>query len=140
MLPVVTALLPIVSKVIDRVIPNVAEREKVKLELQVKLAEQEGELIKALTESDIAQAKINEADAQSSDKFKSYPRPAALWICVIGLAWTVFLPVVSWIIKLSGYEVPDVPQLGGEVLTTLTFGLLGLGGLRTYEKKVGVTK
>jgi len=140
MIPLIGALLPIVSKVIDRVIPDVAAREAAKMELQLKLAEQEGELIKALVQSDVAQAEINKVDAESPDKFKSYARPAALWICVIALGWTTFLPVVAWVLQACGVSVPGVPELGGEALTTVTFGLLGLGGLRTYEKRAGITK
>ena len=140
MLPVIGALLPILGKVLDRVIPDVAAREAAKMEIQLKLAEQEGELVKALIQSDIAQSEINKADAESPDRFKSYARPAALWICVVALGWTVFLPLVAWIIQLFGHPVPQIPELGSEALTTITFGLLGLGGLRTYEKKQGITK
>lgn len=140
MIPLIGALLPIVGKVLDRVIPDVAEREKAKMELQIKLAEQEGELIKALIQSDVAQAEINKVEAQSDNPVKSLWRPAVGWICVSGLAWTVFLPVISWFIQLFGTQVPPLPSLGGDVLMTLTFGMLGLGGMRTYEKKTGITK
>lgn len=140
MLPVIATLLPVVGKVLDKIIPNVAEREKAKMELQLKLAEQEGELVKALIQSDIAQADINKVEAGSDNLFKSGWRPAVAWIGVTGLAWTVFLPVISWFLQMFGVQTPPLPQLGGEVLNTLLFGLLGLGGLRTYEKKSGVTK
>lgn len=140
MLPVIGALLPIIGKVIDKVIPDVAGREAAKMEIQLKLAEQEGELVKALIQSDIAQSEVNKTEAASENIFKSGWRPAVGWICVTGLAWSVFLPVIAWFIRLSGVQVPELPVLNGEILTSLTFGLLGLGGLRTYEKKSGVTK
>lgn len=139
MLPLIGALIPIVSKVLDKVIPNVAEREKVKMELQLKIAEQEGELVKALIQSDIAQTEVNKVEAGSENLFKSGWRPAVGWICVTGLTWSIFLPVIDWFLRLCGVQTPQLPMLSGEVLTSLTFGLLGLGGLRTYEKKTGVT-
>jgi hypothetical protein len=140
MLPIIGALLPIVGKIIDKVIPDVVGREAAKMEIQLKLAEQEGELVKALIQSDIAQSEVNKTEAASDNIFKSGWRPAVGWIGVTGLAWTVFLPVISWFLQMAGVQTPPLPQLGGEVLNTLLFGLLGLGGLRTYEKKSGVTK
>lgn len=140
MLPIFTTILPIASKILDKVIPNKAAKEAALMELQVKLAEQEGELIKALIQSDVAQAEINKTDSQSSTLFKSGWRPAISWICVIGLAYSVFMPAIVWVLTMMNYTVPPVPEIGGDILTSLTFGLLGLGGLRTYEKKTGVSK
>jgi hypothetical protein len=140
MLPIIGALLPVVGKVLDRIIPDVAEREKAKIELQLKLAEQEGELMKALIQSDVAQAEINKKDAESGDRFKSYARPTAIWICVSGFAFSVFMPYISWGLSLLGVQIISPPPLPSEVLNTMLFGLLGLGAYRTYEKKNGVTK
>ena len=139
-IPLIGAILPIIDKVLEKVIPNVAEREKVKMELQIKMAEQEGRLLEALVQSDVAQAEINKADALSGDKFKSYARPTAMWICVLGFAWVVFLPLVKWTLACFNLQTPDIPQLDSPELTSMTFGLLGLGGMRSYEKKIGVTK
>ena len=140
MIPLLATIIPIVSKVLDRIIPDKAAREAAQLEIQLKLAEQEGELVKALLQSDIAQSEVNKTEAQSENLFKSGWRPAVGWICVTGLLWSVFLPVINWFIQLCGIQTPPLPVLNGEILTSLTFGLLGLGGLRTFEKKTGVTK
>jgi len=140
MLPVIGALLPIVSKVLDKVIPDKAGREAAKAEIQLKLAEQEGELVQALLQSDVAQAEVNKVEAASDSGFKSGWRPAVGWICVFGLLWSVLLPLAAWGLNAAHIETPPLPLLPNEVLTSLTFGLLGLGGLRTYEKKSGVTK
>jgi hypothetical protein len=50
------------------------------------------------------------------------------------------MPAIVWVLTMMNYTVPPVPEIGGDILTSLTFGLLGLGGLRTYEKKTGVSK
>lgn len=137
---VIGIVAPIVGKLLDKFITSKGEKDKAMAELSLKLIEQENELIKALVQSDVAQAEINKADAQSGNKFQSYWRPSLAWICVIGYAWTVLLPVTSWVLQLAGVTVPELPHLGGEALTSLTFGILGLAGYRTYEKKTGVTK
>lgn len=139
MLPLVTSLLPILGGLLDKVIPNMAEREKAKAELALKLAEQESQLINALVQSDIAQAKINEIYAADKDKFKSYPRQLAMWVSVVGLAWTVLPVIVGQFFVWFGHPAPVVVQLPDFVVNSLLFGLLGLGAYRTYEKKQGLT-
>jgi hypothetical protein len=44
-----------------------------------------------------------------------------------------------WIAMWSGFNLPKPPTLD-ETLWQLMFGMLGMGGLRTYEKLKGVTK
>jgi hypothetical protein len=131
---------PIVGKIVEKFITNKGDKDKALLEIEMELAKQEGELIKALVTSDVAQAEINKVEAESSSLFKSGWRPAIAWICVSGLAYSVFMPAVSWGLQLAGIAVPVLPEIGGETLTSLTFGILGLAGYRTYEKKNGVTK
>lgn len=140
MLPIIGALLPVVGKVLDRLIPDVAEREKAKMELQLRLAEQEGELLKAIVQSDVAQAEINKVEAQSDSLLKSGWRPALAWICVSGFAWTIYMPLIKWILMAFDIQTPELPSLGGNELMSMTFGLLGLTGARSWEKKQGLSK
>lgn len=141
MIPILGILMPVVSKIIDKVIPDVAGREAAKMEIQLKLAEQEGELVKALIQSDIAQAEINKIEAQSESPIKSLWRPALAWVCVLAFTWlTVVQPVVLFVYPLLTGKILTVPQIDTSILTTVLFGILGLAGYRTYEKKSGVTK
>jgi len=140
----ITALLgllaPIVGKVAGKFLKNKGDQAKFLSELNLKLAEQETKLIDSLVKSDVAQAEINKTDSQSGKFFQAGWRPAIAWICVAGLAYSVFMPAVSWGMQLAGVVVPPLPQIGGDTLTSLTFGILGLGAYRTYEKKNGVSK
>ena len=68
-------------------------------------------------------------------------RPAVGWLCVAGLAaeWVVLPILGSYWAMLHGATLP-LPELEtGELLTLLT-GMLGMGGLRTWEKSRGLTK
>lgn len=61
-------------------------------------------------------------------------RPAILWVCCLGLLTQFFImPIAEWIATIW---FPDVtlPKLKTDQLMTLTLSLLGLGGLRSYEK------
>jgi len=65
-------------------------------------------------------------------------RPAVGWLCVVALAWAfIGLPVVQAICTFKGMNVvlPDVETLP---MMELVLGMLGLGGLRTFEKVKGV--
>jgi len=90
------------------------------------------------------QTEINKEDAKSEDWFQRRWRPAAGWVCVLGLSYQFLLhPLLTWCwsamqaanIISMGLMTP--PPLDVEYLMTLLFGLLGLGAARTVEKVKG---
>lgn len=87
------------------------------------------------------QTSVNLAEAQSPSFFKSGWRPAVGWVCVSGLCYEFLMrPLIPWFINVFKAEpVPAMPQLNFESLLTLLLGMLGLGGLRSWEKFRGVT-
>lgn len=139
MIPVLlTALLPIFGKVLEKVVPDVAEREKLKLELQLKIEENETELIKAFNSVDQAQIAVNQEEAKSASLFVSGWRPFIGWVSGIGVAWAfVFKPLADWILAASGSTI-ITPTLNTGELMSLLLGLLGMGALRSFEKVKGV--
>ena len=137
---VVRLVAPIIGKLLGKFLKNKGEKAKAMAEIELALASQETKLIEALSKSDVAQADINKEDAKSGKFWQAGWRPSLAWCCVLGFAWNILLPVASWGLKLAGMDVPEVPTIGGEMLTSMTFGILGLGAYRTYEKKNGVSK
>jgi hypothetical protein len=80
-----------------------------------------------------AQTKVNEVEAASASFFVAGWRPAVGWMCVMGVGYTyIGQPFLSWASVNWGWQVPPVIDTGA--LMTLLLGMLGLGGLRTYEK------
>lgn len=76
------------------------------------------------------QTKINEIEAQHRTLFVAGWRPFIGWVCGLAFAYHFILfPIIRTI-------YPDVqfPKLDTEPLFTVLLGMLGLGGLRTYEK------
>lgn len=138
MIPLVTTLLPILGNVIDKIIPNTAEREKAKAELALKLAENETELLKLFTQIDQGQIDINKEEAKSSSLFVAGWRPFVGWVSGIGCAWAfVGKPIADWAIAVSGHAIVT-PVLNTGELMSLLLGLLGMGALRSFEKVKGV--
>ena len=100
------------------------------MKLQASVTQAEGQISLALVQ---AQTKINEIEAASNDRFASRWRPAVGWICVAGLGYaTLFQPLAVWVCANAGITSP--PQLDLNILMPMVTGLLGLAGLRTYEK------
>ena len=135
----VTALLDIGGKLIDRLFPDPIQKAAAQLEL-VKL-QQSGELaqLNADVTLSTAQAAINTEEAKSTNWFVSGWRPYIGWTCGTGLAFQfVVAPLATWGATLYGHPVV-FPTLDMGTLVTLLFGMLGLGGMRTYEKLKGVS-
>lgn len=121
------------SKILDKVIPDPAQKAEAKLKLLE--LQQAGELkvLDAEMQIALAQNETNKVEAADPSLFKSGWRPAVGWVCVAGLTYT-FLgqPLLSW---ASGvWAIPAPPSLDMGDLFTLLAGMLGLGGFRTFEK------
>ena len=89
----------------------------------------------------LAQLEINKAEAASGSIFKGGWRPFVGWTCGIAFAYHFVLqPLLIFIFAYSGLETPDLPQFDISPLLPVLGGMLGIGGLRTYEKQKGLTK
>ena len=134
MIPLITTLLPSVMDIAGRFLPEDKEkRAEAEREIKAKLTE-------SLANIDLANLKINEADAKSGNWFQSGWRPFIGWSCGFALAYTyVMQPILTFGLAQAGYLI-DLPAVNlGEMMPVL-MGMLGLGGLRTFEKVKGINK
>ena len=89
----------------------------------------------------LAQIEVNKAEAASGSFFKGGWRPFVGWVCAVAFAYHfVIQPLLIFIFSYVGIEPPDLPQFQMNTLLTVLGGLLGIGGLRTYEKQKQLTK
>jgi len=119
------------SKIIDKFFPDTAEADKKKAELM--LLVQQGEL-----QVSLEQIKTNQEEAKHSSIFVAGWRPFIGWTCGIGLCWN-FLghPLATWAAELWRPEFTP-PALLSDNLMELTLVMLGMAGLRSWEKYKGV--
>ena len=77
------------------------------------------------------QGEINKIEAQHRTIFVAGWRPFIGWVCGVALAYNFVLrDLLVWFIGPE--QVP--PALQMEHLMTVLIGMLGLGGMRTFEK------
>jgi len=131
------AVAGVVGKLIDRFIPDPAQKAAAEMEL-LRMA-QAGEFKQIEAELQLAQmqADVNKAEAGSADPFTSRWRPSVGYVCAAGLAYAAIIePCLRLVVTVNGVAAP-LPAVDTTLTMQLLFGLLGLGGMRSYEKSKG---
>jgi hypothetical protein len=86
------------------------------------------------------QTKINEAEATHRSVFVAGWRPFIGWVCGIGLMYAVFIePLMRFIFTVKGWTIV-FPKIDTTITMQVLFGMLGLVGARSFEKKNNLTK
>ena len=89
----------------------------------------------------LAQIEVNKAEAASGSFFKGGWRPFVGWVCGVAFAYHFIIqPLVIFILTAIGMDIPDLPEFDMGTLLPVLGGMLGIGGVRTYEKHKGLTK
>lgn len=87
----------------------------------------------------LAQIKVNETEAQSESVFIAGWRPAAGWVGVFSLAYVgVVEPFIRFVAQVGFKYTGAFPAVDSNVTLQILMGLLGLGIMRTVDKKNGV--
>lgn len=131
----------------DLISEAITDKDK-KNEIQGKLnllhAQTEKEILEMNHQQTMAQTDIAKFQAKSNDAYVRRARPTILWICAAGFAYTflihplllwawVFLPV--YFPELEGVKPP--PNLSMSEMMPVLLGMLGLSGMRSYERRHG---
>ncbi len=119
----ITSLLQPVSKIIEKAVPDI--------DLQRKLAQELATLTeKQAHEQALAQIKVLQEDAKGN-WFQSSWRPLIGWICGISLGVNYLVSPIC-----AGFGI-IIPQADMNVMMPLLFGMLGIAGMRSYDKRQG---
>ena len=124
-----------VANIIDEF--HVSEEEKGKIKIRLKELE---------NEINSKQMDINLADAQStatdiSGIMQRSWRPLIGISCAFAIFWEyVAKQFTMFFLALFSIETAPLPSLDLDALMPLVLALLGMAGLRTYEKQKGISK
>jgi hypothetical protein len=122
------------TKLLDKVIEDKDQKAKLAHELAT-MAD------KLAHEQNLAQLAINKEEASSGSLFKGGWRPCIGWICGIAFGYHFVLqPVIVFVLTIFGITIVNLPEFEMNTLLTVLGGMLGIGGLRSYEKSKGLTK
>ncbi len=124
------ALLPAITPIIHELLSLFPSKTKA--------AQAEKKLLAALRAFDTQQIAINRAEAAHASLFVAGWRPAIGWVCVIAIFWAfIGAPLLSWLYD-SGITDLAPPMIETDYLLELVMAMLGLAGLRSFEKLKGV--
>lgn len=134
-----TVIAPIVS-IINKVIPDKAAAAAAvatlnQMQLQGALQDELAQLQSVTTD----QSSVDKVEAASASLFVAGWRPAIGWVCAAAFAFQFLVrPLLQWGSALYGHPIV-LPGLD-DSLTQLTYGMLGMGALRTIEKHPAFAK
>jgi hypothetical protein len=122
-----------ITSILDKVIEDKDEKSRLAHEVATMAETHALELANA-------QLEVNRVEAAHKSLFVSGWRPAVGWVCVLGMFGNfITIPFTNFVLALTGSEI-EVPLIPLETMMPVLLGLLGLGGLRTYEKKARVQR
>ncbi len=139
-LPLLGSIIASTIDIIGRFIPDPEEKAKAQLEVMKIQQSSEFKQIEASLQQAQMQADINKQEAAHASVWVAGWRPFIGWVCGAGLALQFILfPMVFWVGQLANVAI-IMPQLPFEMIMTMLGGMLGIGGMHTYEKVKGVVK
>ena len=140
-LNILQLVIPVIGRIIgliDKAVPDKTLREKLKAEmntLQMTLQNQ----------VQLAQIDVNKEAMKHKSLFVAGARPFILWTCGVAICYHYILYdqiVWAWTsAQAMGYiptHMEHPPRMDLTQLWPLVFGLLGIGGMRSWEKSKGI--
>jgi hypothetical protein len=89
----------------------------------------------------LSQLEINKVEAGSTSIFVSGWRPAIGWVCGVSLLYAALVePIARFVATVLFTYTGLFPIINTELTLQILLGLLGLAGMRSFEKSKGVTK
>ena len=126
-------LIPAVSGILSKVIPDKDAREAAAHEIATLAEKQAHDQI-------MAQVEVNKKEAAHKSLFVAGWRPFIGWVCGSAMAFNfIGLPIIEAVAATAGHAT-EIDPLELSTMMPVLLGLLGLGGMRSYEKRHGVAR
>ena len=122
-----------VTSLLDKFIPDADTKVKLAHEVATMAQNHAQELAKS-------QLEVNKVEAAHKSLFVAGWRPFIGWTCGLGMFGNfITIPFSNFVLALFEYNIV-IPLVPLETMMPVLMGMLGLGAMRTYEKKAGVSK
>jgi|TARA_A100001015_G_scaffold180556_1_gene200914 hypothetical protein len=127
--PITNSVVGIAGKVLGKFVAD----KNLKMQLEHELKTQ-------LQTANLAQIEVNKVEAASKNWFVAGWRPSVGWVCSLAMMYHFILaPMIQFAVGIAGIQV-ELPEFDFSQLSTILMAMLGMAGLRTFEKKEKVTK
>jgi phenylpyruvate tautomerase PptA (4-oxalocrotonate tautomerase family) len=127
------ALIGPVTGLLDKFIEDKDQKNKLAHEIATMADKHSHEIAKS-------QIEVNKEEAKSRHWWIAGWRPACGWICTLAMGYHFIIqPFLIFFLALFGLKM-DIPTFDMDTLMTVLLGMLGLGGLRSFEKHKKLTK
>lgn len=122
----ITGAMDLASTIVSRIWPDKSQQEQQQLAAVLSMVQ--------------GQLEINKAEASNESTFVAGWRPFIGWACGMACVWNwMGLPIAKLGLTLAGHPITLSPADLSEMMPVL-MGMLGLGGLHTFERVKGVSK
>jgi hypothetical protein len=124
---------------VGRIADDLITTDKDRLEMTLREKELDTQILSKVHETNIA-------EAQHRTLFVAGWRPFIGWVSGLALVYTFLIqplfiqPLFLWINSIYQLTATPPPQLNDDMLFNIVLAMLGIAGLRTYEKQKGLTK
>lgn len=120
-----------ITGLLDKFIPDKDQRARLAHDVATMAQKHAQELAKA-------QLEVNKVEAAHKSLFVSGWRPFIGWTCGLGMFGNfITIPFANFALALLQYDIV-IPLVPLETMMPVLMGMLGLGAMRTYEKKNAV--
>lgn len=95
---------------------------------------------KQANEQAVAQIELNKVEAAHQSMFVAGWRPAVGWVCALAMLLNfILIPFINLGLEFGGLDL-ELNLIDMETMMPVLFGMLGLGGMRTFEKSRKVSR
>lgn len=133
-----SALFDLGKTAIEKIWPDPSKRADELFRLEQLKQQGDLALMKAQVDLLLGQIEINKAEAQSSSLFVAGWRPFAGWIGGVAFAYAAIIePIARFVAKVAYDYQGNFPEINTELTIQVLLGMLGLGLMRSFDKKQG---
>jgi hypothetical protein len=128
-----------VIEAVGKVAGDLITTDKEKMQMEIESRKLDLEQMKIEQSNNLAQIDVNKIEAASSSVFVSGWRPFIGWACGFAFLYIGLLePIARFVAKIGFAYIGEFPEIDPTITMQVLFGLLGLAGMRTYEKTQNV--
>ena len=128
-----------IIKAVGKIAGDLITTDKERLEMEVEQRKLDLEEKRINQATDLAQLEVNKEEAKSSSFFVSGWRPFIGWGCGIAFIYSALIePICRFVATTIFLYNGSFPVIDSDLTMQVMLGMLGLGAMRSYEKKSGV--